>query len=537
MTRPIAERQAPKPRTLTAGLLDVFGSVAAKAARTSWPSDRWRADPVGFARDVLGVTPTPQQCAILEAARDHKRVAVRSGNRCGKSEAAAMIAIWFYCSFPDARVVITAPTARQVDAILWRAIVKLHTRATIPIGDEPGGLARTGLHSSDFREISGFSASEAEAVSGIAGPKLLYLIDEASGVDDVLLDAVEGNLAGGGRVVMISNPTRASGRFYQAFTSGADAWRCLHISSLETPNMKAGRVVVDGLADPDWVALMRRVHGEDSAFFRIRVLGEFVLNEQGRVISAHAIQQAQTGWHGAADGGELWIGLDPAGPASGGDESAFAIRRGNKILEVRTFRALDDEGHRATLSSILKEFRKPGEVPSVVLDSEGPIGSSLWRVLKGVSDRASGDNAFRAVRFRGSERAKAADVYDRKADELWANLARWIREGGSIPPDIKLEQELHAPEWHALPGSNRLKLTPKTEIRRALGRSPDRADAVALSCWTSTSTHEVDVDAEQERYLASRKIIPLDDAYAGLARPGGALDPYGYGNGGGDPYG
>jgi hypothetical protein len=73
-------------------------------------------------------------------------------------------------------------------------------------------------------------------------------------------------------------------------------------------------------------------------------------------------------------------------------------------------------------------------------------------------------------------------IYYRVRDELWANLAKWLGDGGAIPPDPKLARELNAPSW-AMGLNARFKATPKSEIRSELGRSPDRADAVALAVW------------------------------------------------------
>lgn len=94
---------------------------------------------------------------------------------------------------------LTVGTTKQVDTVLWRDTKKLlynhgvcvackedpkwrdrprpcEHSAIIP--EIPGELARTGLKSADFREITGYTASEAEAIAGVSGSRLLYLIDE-----------------------------------------------------------------------------------------------------------------------------------------------------------------------------------------------------------------------------------------------------------------------------------------------------------------------------------------------------------------------
>jgi len=248
-----AEREKASPKLLT--FRNDFIGALAPALRNitsvSWPSSKYRTDPVSFFRDVLGVNPWARQIQVIEAVRDHKRVAVKSGHKVSKSHTAAGIALWFWCSFEDARVVMTSTTSRQVDDILWRETRMMRARAGLcvdcksenesrsearargeiaeriespcihsaHIGGEIGELARTGLKSEDFREIKGFTAREAEAVVGISGRNLMYLLDEASGIKPEIFEAIEGNRAGGARVCMFSNPTKTSGEFYDAFNS------------------------------------------------------------------------------------------------------------------------------------------------------------------------------------------------------------------------------------------------------------------------------------------------------------------------------
>ena len=59
-----------------------------------------------------------------------------------------------------------------------------------------------------------------------------------------------------------------------------------------------------------------------------------------------------------------------------------------------------------------------------------------------------------------------------------AGACRW-----RIPVDDKLAGEMHAMEWDIQPGSGKQKVTAKTKIKRELGRSPDRYDALALACY------------------------------------------------------
>jgi hypothetical protein len=228
------------------------------------------------------------------------------------------MALCFYCSFEAARAVLTSKTSRQVDQILWRELSMMRARSgrcfdcivKDPAGDfiprpcphsaiidgEIGMLARTGLKSDDFREVVGFTAREAEAVAGISGANLIYFPDEASGIPEVIYEAIEGNRMGGARIAMFSNPTKNEGTFFDAFHSKSQYFKTIRISSEDSPNVTEGRVVIPGLADLETIEEKKAEWGEDSPMYRVRVKGEFVLNEDGRIFSVQAIADAEMRW-------------------------------------------------------------------------------------------------------------------------------------------------------------------------------------------------------------------------------------------------
>lgn len=503
------DRDRPKSRGLAASfgrkLIERAAELGVKPAGAMWPSPKWRTDPVGFAYYVLGVTLWQKQIEILEAIRDHKRVAVSGGRKVGKDFTVGIAALWWYSGFEDARVVMTATRAQQVNDILWRDIKKLLRGSGLcvdckKITPEParpcphsaildgelGLLARTGLKSNDFREITGYTAREGEAIAGISGSRLLYLLDEASGIPDELHTAIRGNLASGeSREVMISNPTRTMGKFFDAFHESKKFYKTIYVNSEEGPNVVAGKEVVPGLASRDWILEFAEEYGKDSAFYKIHVQGQFALSEDGKILSVHAITTSKGLWAETIGEGMLRIGVDVAGAGGQGDESAFAARRGKKILSLHTRRGLSEGGHLVEVLGLIREYGRPDERPTVAVDVEGDVGNNVGRVflnyLRDIPETAPAPFFLHQVRSSGRA-VRQPHVYDKIADELWGNVAAWIRDGGAIPEDAKLERELHAQEWRGQI-TGRMKIIPKDEIRKLLGRSPDRADAVALACW------------------------------------------------------
>ena len=63
---------------------------------------------------------------------------------------------------------------------------------------------------------------------------------------------------------------------------------------------------------------------------------------------------------------------------------------------------------------------------------------------------------------------------------MYFKLKEWLEKGGALPQVEGLREELHKVQYK-FSKHGRLMLTPKEEIKDKLGRSPDMADALALT--------------------------------------------------------
>lgn len=553
-------RRVGRPKGLT--LSQDFGVACREAlaglSEISFPCTQYQTDILGFAEHVLGFKPCltlselvairddedargvpeherqkclwPKQAEILLEVQeavlspDEKRVAVASGHKISKSHTAAIIALWFYASFPDAKVVFTSTTYQQVQNILWEEFRKTRHRSKVVIPGDMHSLAASGFVSEDFRTARGFTAREPEAIAGVSGKNLLFLVDEASGVVDGIHEAIAGNMAGGAALVMFSNPTRTGGAFADAFHSKKAFWRTFQVSSEDTPNAQTGRPLIPGLATRAFVEEKRAEYGEDSPWYKIRIKGQFVLNDESKPFSVAVVTDAEERWKDPTllAEGRLHVSVDPAGSGDGGDQTAFSVRRGNKVLELYTRQSMTEDGIVNELFALVAKHRGPREVlehsmPVVAIDREGPIGYQVWLRFKARAEAQEATAPIRIVGVRASSKAyRRPDLYHLVRDELWANLEAWLKSGGAIPTDTKLEKELDAIEWTTnLRGQ--LKATSKDEIREKLGRSPDRADALCLVVWEPSGHGRDPDDASQDTGAAQTP--PTNERT-------GAFDPY-----------
>lgn len=477
--------------TLIADRLD---RIACRVEDVAWPSPRWRKDPVGFAREVLGTVLWTKQRELVESIRDHRNTTCRSGHKCGKTTALAVAALWFYASFEDARVLMTAVKASQVDEAMWREVRRLYKRAKkrgYDLGGVLGEKANYGLRADDGRQIWGMTARDGEGLAGFSGPNILLLVDEASGVKDLFFEVLGTSLAGDGGTVRkcyISNPTKTTGEFYRSHTVNKSLFNCIHISSEDSPNAHGvaldenGKPVFPGLAGETWIAERLQEYGDREAFaYRVRVRGEFVHDKDGKIISLNAITTAEERWDETPEEGDLQLGIDSAGDGVLGDETVIAVRLGKKIVTVLPWRGITEEAIVAHAIATLKTHRhKTKTKPRIAVDVEGGIGTRVYAKLQVAVSGVGFDVDL--VPVRSGKKFWGSPDYDMVRDGLWGQAREWIVAGGALPTDAKLSQDLNAPSW-VKDKNGRYVATDKKQLKKELGRSPDRGDAVCLAIW------------------------------------------------------
>ncbi|MCE2501838.1 MAG: AAA family ATPase, partial [Dehalococcoidia bacterium] len=318
-----------------------------------------------FASETLGVTLWRKQQEVLEAVRDERRVAVKSGNGLGKDFTAAVAVLWYLQRHDPAIVLSTAPTFRQVRHVLWRQIHALYRRAAETLG---GRMLDTRWELAEDRYALGLSANDADQFQGFHSENMFVVVDEAEGVDEEIYEAVEAVMTSANpRLLLIGNPTTTSGGFHRAFHRERGIYTTITISALDSPNVAQGSIEIPGLTTAAWVEERRAMWGEDSQLFRARVLGEFPDRGDDNLIAVPDIEAACLPSHpdpvGArhasplrsAGDGPLVIGVDVA--RFGPDRSVVLVRRGNVVEDIRTYYQIDTADLTGRLANAYHELR------------------------------------------------------------------------------------------------------------------------------------------------------------------------------------
>lgn len=450
----------------------------------------WQHDPGQFAWDVFGLHTWDRQEDLLQAIATNQKVSVVAGHKVSKSCSAAITALWWWTTRRRARVLITAPSYRQVWGVIWKEIRSLYRRAEergIPLGGEIHLSPEKGLQSEDGREIVGFTASDPKKVDGFSGENIFVIVDEACGVKEEIFEALEGVRAGGASMLLISNPTTTSGTFYKSQTpkerkntDNPFGWCQLKISSIESPNVRQRRVVIPGLATWEYVEEKRLTWGETSPLFQIRIKGEFAAQNEMSVVGLGLITQATQGWDANEQGqGRLHIGVDVA--RFGSDETVIISRRGLKAEKPIALKGKDTVEVCNQVMSIARQLKKRDEQPIVKVDDIGVGG--------GVFDQLKRNLEIEAVAVTSSRSADNNDYANLRA-QLAFGVADWIKAGGTFPEDSKLEEELAAPEYK-FNSRGQFQVESKDDIKAKIERSPDRADALALAIYEGRTARPV----------------------------------------------
>lgn len=427
---------------------------------------RWReGGPALFAQEVFGAKPTDQQWEASRAIVERRRVTIRSGHGTGKSAFMAWCVLWFQSCYYPCKVPCTAPTGHQLSDILWAEIALWHRRMRERV---PQLAAEFEWSSERFSMVSAPQESFAvartsrpekpEALQGFHSDNVLFLIDEASGVPEVVFQVAEGALSTDGAfVVMAANPTREEGYFYDSHHRMRDRWAALHWDGEESP-----------LVSKQYIDDMRLKYGVDSPIYQVRVKGNFATAADG-VIPLSLCIDAQNRQVDRTPGAEIRWGLDVA--RFGDDSTALAKRAGNVQLEpTREWYGKDTM---QTVGILKMEYDAAKEKPSAILVDVIGIGA-------GVVDRGK-EIGLPVVGVNVAESASADERYARLRDELWFAGREWLeRRDCKFVNDDALIGELTTAKYSIL-SNGKLKVEGKDEMKKRGVASPNRADAWLLT--------------------------------------------------------
>lgn len=462
-------------------------------------------DPVGFTEDVLGVQLWEKQKEALELAVNNRAVSIRSGHGTGKTVVATCLALWWLFA-RRGYVVTTAPSKEHVEDVLWKEINMRFRNALVPL---PGDCFKTMLKITPDWYAVGITTDQPDAFRGRHHPYLLVIVDEASGVSELIHEEIATLTTGSKNCrFMIANPTTLTGTFYDSHNTPG-IWKTLHISCLDHPNVVSGQELIPGAVTREWVEEIRQKHGEDSPYWYSRVLGQFPKTSSRGIVPFAYIEKCidDSAWkkelERADKDKEVRVGgLDVA--RYGENSCVLAIRRGNAIehMEKWSHASLMETTGRA-----VQAFEKWG-IHTLVVDSSG-IGS-------GVVDRLMEQN-FPVLAYNGGHRAFTPSTFSNRRTELWWALRTRFEKkkinlrtitGDRHDLVRQLVQDLIAPTYK-INSSGRIAMQSKDEMLDNGFPSPDVADAVVMCFAVEEDPMAFEAEVGDVRKDSPKPIEPI----------------------------
>lgn len=426
----------------------------------------YRNKPVQFVENIIGATPDPWQREALEAVAAGKSVAIRSGHGTGKSALLSWIILWFLVTRPYPVIPCTAPTQHQLSDILWAEVRRWlnHSKIKDIVTWTATRIGLVGNEEVWFAVAR--SCAAPENLAGFHSEHLLYIVDEASGIEDEIMSVVDGALTTENAiVVMAGNPTKRSGYFFDAFHASRDLWHRIHISSEDSP--RVGKAYAERMAAQ---------YGRDSDIYRVRVKGDFPLSEADGFIGIDAVESAVARYETASDSIPAVMGVDVA--RYGDDDTVFVIRKGNKVSLIERHHGLSIP---QTAAKAI-ELAKDQSVERIAVDDSG-VGGGVTDLLLESDELREIDCGVIPVNNGSSS---PDPHYANLGSYLWGNLKNLLSEI-AIPDDEELIGELTTRRYSLTP-QGRIRLERKEEMKRRRLPSPDSADALALAFFEHIET-------------------------------------------------
>ena len=412
-----------------------------------------------FVQKVLGEKPYEKQKEILRLMdSDARRVSVVGCNGSGKDWTTARIVLWWVHRFSPAKAIVTGPTLRQVEDIVWNEVRFAHGKAADRF---PGRMLKSRYEIDEQTFALGFTSNSPYKILGFHSPKLLAVITEAHALPNDYYNAVR--RLNPSKILLTGNPFTRSGVFYDSHHRHRHLWETVQIGAEDTPNFQEGQSNIPGLITPEDVEDHKQEWGEDSPLYIGSVLGQFPPNLDDVLVPLTAAQAAVE--RELAPDGEVVVACDVA--HKGHDHTVVMRRQGGVARIVRRVRGHDT----MEVSGILKSYCDEHRVDVLVIDAVG-VGA-------GVADRLRevGLATARLEEFNGGNNAKRGDRFaNRNAEVWWAMRERYLDGELDTENDDNLIGQVSAREY-TIDSKGRVKLQSKREMTD----SPDEADALAMT--------------------------------------------------------
>jgi phage terminase large subunit len=431
---------------------------------------RWLNDPVAFVREVFKAEPDEWQKEALEDFRNTKRISLKASKGVGKSTTLSWM-IWnFLLTRPHPKIAVTSISGDNLADGLWSELSLWYGKS--PMLQAMFTVTKTKIFAKENPETwfcsarnwskSADKSQQALTLAGLHADYILFVIDEVGGIPDSIVATAEAALAGGkeSKLVMAGNTVMASGPLWRAATSERNLWKVVTINSDPDNPKRSPRVSIQ------WAREQIEKYGRDSDYVKVNVFGEFPSQSINALLGVEEVETAMSRAYKIEDfdHAQKRLGIDVA--RFGDDDTVIFPRQGLMAYQPVIMKNARTNEIAARVMAAKAKWNAEVEF----IDGSGGFGAGTVDAL------IQAGHAPQEIHF--SSRPTDPRFFNKRS-EMWWNMAEWIKRGGALPKIPELIKELTTPEYFYQNG--KLRLEEKDSIKERLGKSPDMADALALT--------------------------------------------------------
>lgn len=456
----------------------------------------WQQKPKIFFKDVMDVTLDLWQEEVCELYMHNQRIAMVASKGPGKTASLALFGWHFFMTNHRPKMAALSVSKAHLMANLWAELLKWRSQSKLLVMSTTDGQAKIALIGHEgysFIDARAYpqQADETQMASALAGlhaDNVAFLIDEAGTIPDSVLATADAALAGGesnekrARLIVTANPEEARGTIYRAYMGRThQKWSVYTINGDPDDPKRAPRVSID------WAKEQIKTYGRDDPWVQVNVLGKYPSVANSKLITEEEVHESMAREISNKDvhASQFRLGVDVA--RGGVDMTAMAPRRGLKAFPIE---CMPSNIFGPELAGKIAFMQRERQIERVFVDNTGGFGSSVIDCLGFLPTVDVTPVVY-------NSRAQDKRYYNKRT-EMWVRLRDWIKKGGALPNDPILAEELLMPKVFFINGVFRLE--EKEQIKTRLGRSPDRADALAQ---TFADIEQPSMHADLGAYTAS----------------------------------
>ena len=478
----------------------------------------WRREPVRFVREVFRAEPDAWQLEALEqlGKPGRKRIALKACAGPGKTALLAWAGwyrmVCFAAPNEHPKGIAVSMTGDNLRRNLWAELARWQNAS--PFLQRAFEWTGSRIFAKDHPETWFLSAvsypksADVETIgrtlSGLHSRFPFYLVDESGDIPPNIVRSAEQGLSGceDGLIITAGNTTSQAGLLYEVSTRLRGDWKegkwwVLSITADPDAPNRTPRV------DIEWARQQIAQYGRENPWVMAYVLGQFPPGSINALVSMEEVEAAMN--RSPQPGRYEWatkrLGVDVA--RFGDDRTVHFPRQGLAAMQPAVMRHARGSAVSVDIANRTMAMMNEQAIEEAYFDDTVGWAHGAVDVL-----RAAGRPVY-AVQF---DKPSGNPRYTNMRAQMWMEMAEWVKAGGCLPKIPELVSELTAPTYFF--SSGKFQIEAKDQVKKRLGRSPDLADALALTFALPDTPKRVKSGVGD--YGKQRKTLDEYDPYAGM---------------------